>query len=179
MAQRTLHLDLEIHNREPAPLHLLVKASGQYIHAMVRLNTRVENPAPLDYVSPGFPSLYWPLHAKPGEPIYLYNTSDVMRFTLYWTLIIYAIFHLSAAGYAILMQVGKGKSVWKYAWAIVGVYAVVAGAEAVMAGCFVGLILGAVYNAGYFRMSTWIPLLWSVINVMTLLAASFSIHGGL
>ena len=52
----------------------------------------------------------------------------------------YAIFHVGAAGYAILMQIGKGKSVWKYAWAILAVYMVVAGAQAVMAGCFVGLM---------------------------------------
>jgi hypothetical protein len=105
-----------------------------------RYSARVENPAPLDYVSPKFPSLYWPVRAEPGEPQYLYYTDDIMLFTLYWTLILYAVFHLSAAGYAIIMQVGKGKSVWKYAWAIIGVYVIVAGAEAVMAGCFVGLM---------------------------------------
>lgn len=63
-----------------------------------------------------------------------------MRFTLYWTLIVYAIFHVSAAGYAILIKIGKGKSVWKYAWAILGVYMIIAGIQAVMAGCFVGLM---------------------------------------
>ena len=39
--------------------------------------------------------------------------------------------------------------------------------------------LGAVYNAGYFRMSTWIPLIWSLINVLVLILSSFSIQGGL
>ena len=64
-----------------------------------------------------------------------------MLYTLYWTLIVYAVFHVGAAAYGIIMQIGKGKSVWKYAWAILGVYMVVAGAQAVMAGCFVGLML--------------------------------------
>jgi len=64
-----------------------------------------------------------------------------MLYTLYWTLIVYAVFHVCAAAYGIIMQIGKGKSVWKYAWAILGVYMVVAGAQAVMAGCFVGLML--------------------------------------
>ncbi|KAG9240129.1 hypothetical protein BJ878DRAFT_317351 [Calycina marina] len=146
---------------------------------MIVLNARVENLAPVDYDTPGFPSLYWPYGAKTGESNYLYYTDDIMRYTLYWTLIIYAIFHVSAAGYAVLMQIGKGKSVWKYAWAILGAYMIIAGVQAVMAGCFVGLILGAVYNAGYLRMSTWIPLLWSVINVLVLIVSSFSIHGGL
>jgi len=39
--------------------------------------------------------------------------------------------------------------------------------------------LGAVYNAGFFSMSTWIPLLWGDINVLVLIIASFTIQGGL
>lgn len=39
--------------------------------------------------------------------------------------------------------------------------------------------LAAVYNAGFFAMSTWIPLLWGIINVLVLIIASFTIQGGL
>lgn len=39
--------------------------------------------------------------------------------------------------------------------------------------------LGAVYKAGDFRMSTWIPLVWALINVLVLILSSFSIQGGL
>ena len=39
--------------------------------------------------------------------------------------------------------------------------------------------LGAVYNAGYFRMSTWIPFVWALVNVLVLILSSFSIQGGL
>ena len=39
--------------------------------------------------------------------------------------------------------------------------------------------LGAVYNAGGFRMSTWIPFVWSIISVLVLILSSFSIQGGL
>ena len=39
--------------------------------------------------------------------------------------------------------------------------------------------LGAVYNAGGFRMSTWIPFAWSIISVLVLILSSFSIQGGL
>jgi hypothetical protein len=39
--------------------------------------------------------------------------------------------------------------------------------------------LGAVYNAGYFSMSTWIPFIWSLINILVLILSSFSIQGGL
>jgi len=39
--------------------------------------------------------------------------------------------------------------------------------------------LGGVYSAGYFRMSTWIPLSWGIINAVVLILASFAIQGGL
>ncbi|KAF7857197.1 hypothetical protein EAF04_009438 [Stromatinia cepivora] len=146
---------------------------------MPALNTRIENPAPLDYSTPPFPSLYWPLHAKPGVPNYLYYAHDIWRFTLLWTLIVYGVTHMAVAVYAIAMQLGKGKNAWQYAWVIPLVYALIAGIEALLAGSFVGLILGAIYNAGYFQMSTWIPFIWSLINVLVLILSSFSIQGGL
>jgi len=146
---------------------------------MAALNARLENPAPLDYATPPFPSLYWPLKVKPGVANYLYYAHDIWRYTLLWTLIIFALFHLAAAAFAVFMQLGKGKSAWKYVWLIPLIYALIAGIEALLAGSFVGLILGAVYNAGYFRMSTWIPFIWSLINVLVLILSSFSIQGGL
>ncbi|QSZ29154.1 hypothetical protein DSL72_003665 [Monilinia vaccinii-corymbosi] len=146
---------------------------------MPALNTQIENPAPLDYITPPFPSLYWPLHAKPGVPTYLYYAHDIWRFTLLWTLIAYGVTHMAVAIYAIVMQLGKGKNAWQYVWIIPFVYALIAGIEALLAGSFVGLILGAVYNAGYFEMSTWIPFIWSLINVLVLIISSFSIQGGL
>jgi len=39
--------------------------------------------------------------------------------------------------------------------------------------------LAAVYNAGYYSMSTWVPLLWGLINVLVLIISSFTIQGGL
>ena len=39
--------------------------------------------------------------------------------------------------------------------------------------------LGAVYGAGDFKMSTWIPFIWALINVLVLILSSFSIQGGL
>ncbi|KAH8671931.1 hypothetical protein BGZ60DRAFT_527369 [Tricladium varicosporioides] len=147
--------------------------------AVDHANTRLSNPAPLDYATPPFPSLYWPYKAKPGVANYLYYSFDIWRHTLLWTLIVYAVFHLTVAAWAVLMQLGKGKNAWKYVWAIPMVYILLAGIEALLAGSIVGLILAAVYNAGYFRMSTWIPFIWSLINVLVLILSSFSIQGGL
>lgn len=39
--------------------------------------------------------------------------------------------------------------------------------------------LGAIYSSGSFRMSTWIPFVWALINVLVLIVSSFSIQGGL
>jgi len=146
---------------------------------MSRANTRLSNPAPLDYVTPPFPSLYWPFEAHPGVAKYLYFADDIWRFTLLWTLIIYAGFHLTTAAFAVFMQLGRGKHTFKCVWIIPITYALIAGIEALLAGSVVGLILGAVFNAGYFQMSTWIPFVWSLINVLVLILSSFSIQGGL
>lgn len=59
------------------------------------------------------------------------------------------------------------------------VYVVMGALEALLAGTMVGLVLGAVYNGGYFAMSTWTPLLWGIINMLVLVVSSFRIQGGL
>jgi len=131
---------------------------------------------PADYVTPPFPSLHWP----PQDPTWsLYYVSDIWRFTLTWTLLIYGVFHFGAVAVAFAMQTGKPRSTWKYLWTVPVVYAFIAAFEALFAGSIVGLILGAVYRAGYFSMSTWIPFVWGWINVLVLILSSFSIQGGL
>jgi hypothetical protein len=66
-----------------------------------------------------------------------------------------------------------------WVWIIPVVYLVLGAAEAILAGSLVGLVLGAVYNAGFFAMSTWTPLLYGVINMLVLVVSSFRIQGGL
>lgn len=39
--------------------------------------------------------------------------------------------------------------------------------------------LGAVYEAGYYQMNTWIPVVWAVVSVLVLVISSFSMQGGL
>lgn len=52
----------------------------------------------------------------------------------------YAIFHLGATGIALVMQVGKTRSNWKYMWVVPIVYSLVAGFQALFAGSLVGLV---------------------------------------
>lgn len=162
---------------------------------------------PRSYVTPDFPSLYWPVHAQAGEAQYLYYLSDIYRYTLYWTLTTIVSAHFIVASWAVLMQFYAASQRRKYlaspagkrlcpknrkllgenpigetlgwVWMLPIVYIVLGGLEALLAGSLVGLVLGAVYNAGYFRMSTWTPLLWGIINMLVIVVSSFRIQGGL
>jgi len=162
---------------------------------------------PLSYTTPEFPALYWPVHARTGEAQYLYFLTDIYRFTLYWTLITLVAAHVFVATWAVLMQFNSARHRRRYlltpagrrlsaknrkllgenpiaetlswVWLIPVVYVVLGGLEATLAGSLVGLVLGAVYNAGYFRMSTWTPLMWGIINMLVLVVSSFRIQGGL
>ena len=153
----------------------------------------IKTQVPLGYTTPSFPSLYWPINPRPGEPRHLYYPYDIWRFTLYWTILTYAGVHLITSLWAVLMQLrsayltktkplgeaNKMRSTLVWVWAIPAVYLLIAGLEAVLAGSVVGVVLGAVYQAGYFKMSTWMPLLWGLLNVGVLILSSFSIQGGL
>ncbi|RKF83127.1 Uncharacterized protein GcC1_006003 [Golovinomyces cichoracearum] len=138
------------------------------------LKVRLTNPAPLDYKTPPWPSLYWPLDERIGVAKYLYFTRDIWLYTLLWTLVMFAGTHGIVAIISVVIHVGKGHRSWQYAWATFLALAIIAGIEAIMAGSVVGLILGAVYESGYFKMSTWIPFVWGIINVLFLIVSSFS-----
>ncbi|GAD99615.1 hypothetical protein PVAR5_8336 [Paecilomyces variotii No. 5] len=94
------------------------------------------NRVPLDYVVPPFPSLYDPVFARAGEANYLYYTTDIWRFTLFWTLLLTGGAHLMAAGCAIFMQWRN----WRVIWITPLVYGVIGGLEALLAGSIVGLL---------------------------------------
>ncbi|KAJ9665774.1 hypothetical protein H2201_004082 [Coniosporium apollinis] len=143
--------------------------------SMSFFDLRLTDPAPADYVRPLFPSLYWPFPVGGDQANYLYYAYDIWRFTLTWTLIFFGAVHLATSGYAVAMQWRS----WKIIWIVPIIYAVVGGIEAVVAGSVVGGLLGGVYNAGYFRMSTWIPFVWAFICTLVLILSSFAIQGGL
>ncbi|KAI6783903.1 uncharacterized protein J7T54_001779 [Emericellopsis cladophorae] len=142
--------------------------------------TGYHNPPPRNYQTPRFPSLnIGTVYDYSQDRRYtLYYVSDVWRFTVIWTLIVYALFHLGAVVVALLTH-GWRISTWKYLWAVPIVYLVIAGLEAILSGSIVGLMLGAVYSAGYYEMNTWIPCTWGFINLLILVISSFTIQGGL
>ncbi|KAB2578452.1 putative integral membrane protein [Lasiodiplodia theobromae] len=136
---------------------------------------RMTNAAPSDYETPPFPSLYWPFPVRGHQAYYLYDPGDVWRFTLLWTLIFYGAVHVATSGYAIAVQWRN----WKVIWIIPVIFCVIGGIEAVIAGSIVGGLLGGVYSAGYYNMSTWIPFVWGLINTLVLILSSFAIQGAL
>ncbi len=114
----------------------LIAADAELIAHRVTLSTQYP---PENYTTPPFPSLYWPPQSTPQDRS-LYRLSDIWRFTLLWTLLIYAIFHLGAAGIAIVMQLARDRSKWKYLFTIPVAYSILAGVEALFAGSVVGLM---------------------------------------
>lgn len=89
---------------------------------------------PTDYEAPPFPSLYWPINPGPGEPAYLYHSSDIWKFTLYWTLIVYTAFHLSSGVWAFAVRPSK------LSIGVPLLYTIIGGIEATIAGTIVGLL---------------------------------------
>lgn len=90
---------------------------------------------PTDYKSPAWPSLFWP----PLDDRYvLYGLFDMWRFTLYWTLVMFAAFHWAVIGIALFVQIGKRRTNWRYLWTIPIIYSVMAGLEALIAGSVTG-----------------------------------------
>ncbi|KAF2875066.1 hypothetical protein BDV95DRAFT_603838 [Massariosphaeria phaeospora] len=136
---------------------------------------RVDSAAPIGYETPAFPSLYWPLPMSAIKPHYLYYPSDIWRFTTVWTLLFFGAVHLVVAIWACAVQWRS----WKLIWITPIIYAVIGGFEGLIAGSVVGGLLGGVYQAGYFQMSTWVPFVWAFVNALILILSSFAIHGGL
>lgn len=94
------------------------------------------NRVPINYHTPSFPSLYDPMPYDHKQAYYLYYTTDIWRFTLYWTLLFYGTFHLTVASCAVLTHCRN----WSVIWLVPLVYVVVASLQALMAGSIVGLV---------------------------------------
>lgn len=99
------------------------------------------NEPPPGYKTPPFPSLnVHTLADETHDKIYtLYHIGDAWRFTVVWTVIVYAVFHMGAVLIALFTHGFKRKS-WKVLWIAPIVYLAVAGAEAVISGSIVGIM---------------------------------------
>jgi len=137
-----------------------------------------QNEVPVNYTVPQWPALYWPFPVVNGTSAkaqYLYEAYDIWRFTVIWTQLFFGTVHLVTSATAVFVQWHN----WKVIWLVPVIYAFIAGVEALFAGSMVGGLLAAVYTAGYFKMPTWIPFVWGLINTLVLILSSFAVQGGL
>jgi hypothetical protein len=113
---------------------------------------------PASYRTPLFPSLnVQTIYDTSSDRKYtLYYIDDVWRFTVIWTLIFYALFHLAAVIIALFAH-GWRISSWKYLWGVPVVYLVIAAIEAVLAGSIVGVMCA--YSTCSPREPRWRSLL--------------------
>ncbi|KAK9479854.1 hypothetical protein V1514DRAFT_304182 [Lipomyces japonicus] len=123
---------------------------------------------PLGYVTPDFPSLKWPTGRRLDSQYYLYYRYDIWKFTLFWTLILYAVAHGVAALWAVLMNRRVKSAV------VFSIYLGVGLIEALISGSIIGAILGLIYTAGLFTMSTWIPFVWGVVQLFVVIMTGYS-----
>ncbi|KAK9378820.1 uncharacterized protein V2V93DRAFT_328407, partial [Kockiozyma suomiensis] len=123
---------------------------------------------PWGYEVPEFPSLSWPTTSRMDTKYYLYYRKDIWRFTCLWTIIVYEVVHFAAGLWAALMS-RRLKS-----FVILAIYMFVGGVGGIISGSIIGAILGLIYSAGAFAMSTWIPFVWAVVQILTLIMTSYS-----
>ncbi|KAG0259272.1 hypothetical protein DFQ27_004179 [Actinomortierella ambigua] len=126
---------------------------------------------PTDYVTPSWPSLYWPVTDPLGHGIFMYYPRDIWLFTTYWTLLFIMSIYTVAGIWAAIVFARR-----RYKWALILplVFMVIGAGIAFVSGSLVGFAIAAIYNAGFYRMSTWVPFLWGLIQALVVIMGSYS-----
>lgn len=141
---------------------------------------------PIGYTTPAFPSIYWPLGPLRSkyEQLFLYYSSDIWMFTVFWSMIFFfvvyglagvgACFNIVFKGYR-LRRITKAKRSFGRRSIMVAVLYVLSGAaQGFLTGAVVGLLLQAIYRAGALTMSTWIPFCWGFALILYHICSSYS-----
>ncbi|KAH3672968.1 hypothetical protein WICPIJ_009977 [Wickerhamomyces pijperi] len=116
---------------------------------------------PVGYTTPPFPSLYWPLGQEKYTISYLYYSFDIWKFTVFWTLIVFAAFYGSVGIWAGLLtrRIFLGITVLTS-------YLIIGSIQAFISASIFSVVLAATYRAGLFAMTTWIPFSCAVIQML-------------
>ncbi|ODV82531.1 hypothetical protein CANARDRAFT_205040, partial [[Candida] arabinofermentans NRRL YB-2248] len=134
---------------------------------------------PIGYNVPSFPSLHWPLgpSREAYQNSFLYYTSDIWRFTVFWTFIMMVAFYSAAALIAVLTHYknNSSKNNLKMLFTIFMTYVFVSASQAFISGSLIGVLISEIYKSGQFSMSTWIPFTCSLIVVMFNVVTSYSL----
>lgn len=126
------------------------------------------NDIPIGYETPTFPSLFWPTNLQTSLHL-LYDVYTIWRFTFYWSLI----FHLGVYGITGLWASFSHRKQAGALW-IMALYCAYGGIQAVASGTIIGFLIGSIYTAGLFSMSTWIPFCCVVVQILFDLTVSYS-----
>lgn len=142
---------------------------------------------PIGYVTPHFPSLFWPLGSTLPRynELFLYYSIDIWKFTVFWVIIFfsgaYLLVGVAAALSMNLRAYRERKIVQSNKKAVVlplvlcAILYLVAGvAQGFMLGAIIGLLLAAIYRAGALAMSTWIPFSWGMASILYHICSSYS-----
>ncbi|GMK56577.1 hypothetical protein CspeluHIS016_0304170 [Cutaneotrichosporon spelunceum] len=153
---------------------------------------------PDSYVVPPFPSLYNPsiVSTRQQRGYFLPDATSIWKFTFYWTLILMSATFEACAALAVFAQLLsrsaarrrdaaanagrrskfrlRRRSPLYFLLLIPIAMGAIATFVSLVSGTVVGFALAAVYNAGGFAMSTWVPFMWGMIQVVVLIIASYS-----
>ncbi|KAM0793351.1 hypothetical protein ACM66B_000806 [Microbotryomycetes sp. NB124-2] len=122
---------------------------------------------PDGYTTPKWPALFNPV----TEPRYLYTPGAIWRFVLFWTMILYgAVFLIMGLWCSAVFA----KRHPRLALLAPVIFLSVGLAIAFVSGTVVGYCLAALYNAAFLRMSTYVPALWAVLQLLILLYFSLT-----
>ncbi|CAR56731.1 May24p [Kluyveromyces lactis] len=124
---------------------------------------------PVGYQVPDFPSLYWPMNNGKFSVAYLYYLPDIWRFTIFWTMILFAIVYGTTGAIAWTTH----KKILFGFW-MIPLYIMIGMAQAFVSGTVVGILIAIIYKAGLFAMSTWIPLCCAVVQILFNVSTSYS-----
>ncbi|CCH60249.1 hypothetical protein TBLA_0C04520 [Henningerozyma blattae CBS 6284] len=128
------------------------------------------NDIPVGYVTPPFPSLYWPINNQKYNTSFLYDTTDIWKFSIYWCVILNECFYGVTGTIAGVSHRGKIGCIW-----IIFIYLFCGAVQGMVAGTIMGYMISAIYTSGLFEMSTWIPFCCAVVQILFDVVQSFPI----
>ncbi|KAI8074920.1 hypothetical protein BC940DRAFT_324202 [Gongronella butleri] len=110
--------------------------------------------------APPWPSLYWPF-GEDFDPIEQFRD---LSHTLYYI-----------QGMLALVTLAKSRTLrWYILLLIPFAFGVIGVLTTVITGSLLGVGMALVYSTGYFVMTTWIPFLWALINILVLIIGGYS-----
>lgn len=153
---------------------------------------------PIGYTSPPFPSLFWPIGPQgiSFQALFLYYSWDMWKFMVFWSLIMFGGLYFITGTIAASSQLRNkyrkrdkivNENYYQFinrmplmeAIIIVLLYTLIGCFQGFAGGAIVGLLILSIYNAGDLTMSTWIPFVYALAQVMFNVCSSYLLSGAI